>query len=196
LIFSLFVSIIFVLSSTAQNNRKFKYPKTAFGAELMFGRANVEQSDLASDYDGGFNVVLRGLYQYNPKQWLGLSSGFGLDFRRYNEKGNHSIVGLQVPLLAQLRAGHVFSFNMGGDLNFLVYNNRDRVVIDGKPYAVDIVAYGGISLRLYKGLSFGTGIRWGLTPLYEQYKQLGIGPLTQVTGTHRGIVFSLKYMFY
>lgn len=198
-VFVILGSFVFV---NAQNNRKFKYPKTAFGIELMGSNYSfVQQNNYASDYnDDGLNFVFRGLYEYNPLQWVGIATGFGIDLRRYNERGSnnslHGIVGLQIPLLVQLRAGRVFSLEGGGDINFLVYNNREREVNDGKPYPVDLVAYSGIRLRLYKGLSVGGGIRWGLTPLYEDYKPLGYTGYTKVTGTHRSINISLRYMFY
>jgi len=188
------------LSAYSQRTKHFKYPNTAFGIDIFGGSARVQQSDYATDYDSGINLGVRGLFEYAPAQWFGVSTGLGLDYRRYNELGEnnpvHQVLGIQIPVLIQFRLGKVFSVETGSDVNFLVVNNREKEVLNGSPYAFDLIGYGGFRVRLYKGISIGVGIRWGLTPFYEQEKGIPIYYPVMVNGSHRGFTASFRYSFY
>lgn len=206
--------LLVMMASTVwqlQAQKRFIYPKTAFGGEFECGFGAI----WGVNYDGadeGLNIVFKGVFEYSPKQWFGIVTGLGLDFRLYRWDGagfynvprgyNHRIGAIQVPLQLQVRAGKSFVFEPGVEFGFIVSNERDdwpfeRDVWETKP--IDVVGVFAFRFRLYKGLSIGAKVRYGLAPFEERVewdKRYGRAGDSDWASKHYGLVINIRYMLY
>ncbi len=187
-----------IAGTLAQNASTFTYPKRAFGFEVFGGYSTAQQSNYMSPYNDGRNLGVRGLYEYNASEGLGLITGLGIDYRKlyegFFEDTEHTMVGIQIPLLAQLHMGKDFGLEVGTDINYLLVNDRQQQVNEPVAKKVDVIGFGGLRLRLYEGLSFGLGVRFGLSPFYSEMQYSSRA--REVNSTFRAAVISIRYLFY
>jgi hypothetical protein len=191
------ISVLFATNTYAQK----KAPRHGLGGNIAISSAGFQErySEYPDSRRWGNNknaVSLAAVYRYQPLSWLAVNSGLS-----FHQWGSNSPVGannnymrthmyLGVPLIGELKPFSFLGIELGLQNNFQIYQGNDiRSSKPGWPgpddpdgNVAEVSAVTGLRFHLYKGLSLGVRIYWGLTPVEEETFEYGAGlpPLPEI----------------
>ncbi len=204
---------VFFFSSYSQSFRPFHAFGFQLGANTSFYQYKGTQiftgeppRALLMEYVYGFEAI--GHYEYGALKWLGINSGLGLSLRGGgradilgNPSGRLQVLYLNVPLLAQLKTGKVFWWEIGGELKSALARFdselNSEVYGDIEFNSVEFAAVSGFRFNLTRGLSLAAHIHWGLTRSASITEiDRFVNQPYEVDYFDRAISVSVRYMFY
>ena len=190
------------------------FNKSSFGAQIDYVNAGVQPYEYAkdgtesipnhhfSDVNRGF--LIKGIYEYNLTNHFGFQTGLGFESRlctdeEYRWIGQERVLKSQhihIPVSILLRTGRYFWFETGAEIDIPIAMSYESFPwYPEMNMQTGINAFFGMRLRLYKQLSVGLGIRWGLRAYLHYQGYVDNTFYNDLNYYHRGINFSVRYQF-